>query len=155
MRLYLVQHAKAKSKDEDPDRPLTDQGWNDIKKVAAFIAGNKQILVNNIIHSGKTRARQTAEVLAEELEPTGGIFQGDGLGPMDEASLWITRLVEEKEEIMLVGHLPHLNKLISRLLGYDENKQIVAFKNAGVVCIERDETGNWSVTWMVTPEILN
>jgi len=63
MRLYLVQHGKAKSKDEDPDRPLTDQGRNDIKKVAVFLAENAGLKVTSIYHSGKTRARQTAEVL--------------------------------------------------------------------------------------------
>jgi len=67
MNLYLVQHAEAKRKEEDPERPLSEKGRVDIRKVAVYIAGHINIKVSAIIHSGKTRARQTAEALAEYL----------------------------------------------------------------------------------------
>ena len=34
MKLYLVQHAKAASKEVDPERSLTEQGLKDIHKAA-------------------------------------------------------------------------------------------------------------------------
>jgi phosphohistidine phosphatase len=37
MKLYLVQHGKAKSKEEDPDRPLSMDGLEETKKVASFL----------------------------------------------------------------------------------------------------------------------
>ena len=37
MKIYLVQHAKAASKDADPERSLTEEGRSDIQKVADFI----------------------------------------------------------------------------------------------------------------------
>ena len=66
MKLYLVQHGEAKSEKEDPDRSLTDRGTAEIRAVAeaAKRAGLKPA---QIYHSGKTRAQQTADILADAL----------------------------------------------------------------------------------------
>ena len=37
MNLYLVQHAKAKQKEEDPERPLTENGISSISRVAFLL----------------------------------------------------------------------------------------------------------------------
>ena len=63
MKLYLVQHGEAKSKDEDEKRPLTDQGRQGVERVAAFLKG-AGVETKRVIHSGKLRAEQTAEILA-------------------------------------------------------------------------------------------
>ncbi len=155
MNLYLVQHAEAKQKDESAERLLTEEGQADIRKVAAFIVKQTNIHVNSIMHSGKTRAGQTAEILSEHLNPSDGIKEAVELEPLADPSTWADRLSEEKEDIMLVGHLPHLRKLSALLLCQDESKTIVNFQTGGIVCLLRDEAGNWSVRWMVIPEILN
>jgi hypothetical protein len=36
MRVYLVQHGEAVAKDVDAERPLTEKGAEDVKKVAEF-----------------------------------------------------------------------------------------------------------------------
>ena len=154
MNLYLVQHAQAKQKDESAERLLTEKGQADISKVAAFIVKQTNIHVNSIMHSGKIRALQTAEILSEHLNPSGGIKAVE-LGPLANPSTWADRLSEEKEDIMLVGHLPHLSKLSALLLCQDESKTIVNFQTGGIVCLFRDESGVWSIRWMVIPEILN
>ncbi len=154
MNLYLVQHAQAKQKDESAERLLTEKGQADISKVAAFIVKQTNIHVNSIMHSGKIRALQTAEILSEHLNPSGGIKAVE-LGPLANPSTWADRLSEEKEDIMLVGHLPHLSKLSALLLCQDESKTIVNFQTGGIVCLIRDESGVWSIRWMVIPEILN
>jgi phosphohistidine phosphatase len=154
VKLYLAQHAKAKSKEEDLDRPLTEQGWLEVKKVAAAVENYPTININNIYHSGKTRARQTAEVFAEHLKPGDGIHETAGLEPMADTTIWYKRLDDISHDIMLIGHLPHLNKLTSRLLAKDEEKWIIAFQNAGVVCLEKNGTGAWALRWMVTPDII-
>ncbi|MDJ0848388.1 MAG: histidine phosphatase family protein [Myxococcota bacterium] len=61
MRVYLVQHGLAKSKDLDPARPLTDAGRDEAERVARAVAaaGVDPAL---ILHSGKSRAEQTAEI---------------------------------------------------------------------------------------------
>lgn len=60
MRLYLVQHGQAFPATEHPDRPLTDLGQREVETVAALLARGQSCLAR-IVHSGKTRARQTAE----------------------------------------------------------------------------------------------
>ena len=153
MNLFLVQHAEAKSKEADPERLLSDQGRADIQKVAAFLGGSG-LQVHRILHSGKLRARQTAETLAEHLAPSGSASETDGLAPLDDPSIWEQRLTEIDEDLVLVGHLPHLGKLAALLLTGDSERSVVAFQLGGVVSLGRDEAGHWSVRWMVVPEIL-
>ena len=43
MNVYLVQHAQAKTEQEDPERPLSEKGQTDINKAAAFIAKSVNI----------------------------------------------------------------------------------------------------------------
>jgi len=153
MLLYLIQHAEAKREEEDPQRGLTDKGHQDIKKVANYVA-KLDIKISEIFHSGKTRALQTAEVLAQCLKSEKGITQTDGLAPLDDPQIWFERVSEIKEDIMLVGHLPHLGKLASLLLSGDKDKNIINFKMGGIVCLKRLEDGNWSVEWMIIPEVV-
>jgi len=154
MILYLVRHAEAKQEQEDLERPLSEKGWADIKKVAAFVAEQTNIRVDSIMHSGKTRARQTAEVLAGSLNPPEGVREAEGLEPLADPSIWVDRLAEVEEDVMLVGHLPHLSKLSAHLLCQDEHKGIIGFQRGGMVCLGRDESGIWSVRWMTIPQIL-
>jgi phosphohistidine phosphatase len=154
MNVYLVQHGEAKSEKEDPQKSLSEQGWTDVRKAGAFLVEYAHIKVASIMHSGKTRARQTAEALAEYLTPPKGIKKADGLNPLDDTSIWIERLSETKEDIMLVGHLPHLCKLSAELLAQDENKKVIEFQRGGILCLGKDESGLWSVHWMIIPQIL-
>ncbi len=154
MNLYLVQHAEAKPESEDPDRPLSDKGRADIREVASFLSGLTNFHLNSIFHSGKTRARQTAEVLAAYLHPTNGVGRRDGLRPLDYPSIWEEQLADFSEDVMLVGHLPHLGKLAARLLGLEEDRKVVNFQMGGVICLGPDNSTGWSVHWMVIPQIL-
>ncbi len=105
MNLYLVQHGQAVPKEVDPDRPLSDQGWEDIQKTAAF-ASRAGVSVDTVWHSGKTRARQTAQALAEALESRRGPGQAEGLKPLDDPSIWTKKLSDLQEDSVVVGHLP-------------------------------------------------
>jgi phosphohistidine phosphatase len=154
INLYLVQHAESKPKEEDPQRSLSDLGKTDVEKVAAFVSEHTTLKIDRILHSGKTRARQTAEVLAKYLNPQDGIFVAEDMEPMADPSIWTNRLAEEKEDLMLVGHLPHLDKLAAKLVCGDTSKSVVAFQNSGVVCLAKDDSGVWSLYWMVTPRML-
>ncbi|MBI4698237.1 MAG: phosphohistidine phosphatase SixA [Nitrospirae bacterium] len=151
MLLYLVQHAEALSKEEDPARSLSEQGIQDIIKVAGRIAGFN-IKVGWIYHSTKIRAFQTAMVLADQVKVEREISQVEGLAPMDDPKRWADCIEKMNEDVMLVGHLPHLSRLASLLLEGDKNKNVVDFKMGGVVCLKKSEQGSWSVEWMITPE---
>lgn len=155
MRVYLVQHGEAKPKEDDPQRPLSEKGWADVRKVAFFIAEQVSVKVNSIEHSGKTRAQQTAEVLAKHLNPDEGCKEVIGLGPLDDPEIWAKRLAETDQDRILVGHLPHLAKLAALLLCQDTEKEIVCFQMGGIVCLGKDESGAWSVNWMLVPQMLS
>ncbi|MEE9186791.1 MAG: phosphohistidine phosphatase SixA [Bacteroidota bacterium] len=155
MNLYLVQHAQPKKEEEDPQRPLSEKGWSDIQKVSKFASQHLRVRVQKVFHSGKTRAHQTAEALAQHLDPPGGVAKADGLEPLADPASWVKRLNEPPEDIMLVGHLPHLAKLSSYLLCQDETKRIVDFQMGGIVCLRRDESGIWSIQWAVIPQIID
>ena len=152
MFVYLVQHAESKSEQEDPSRSLSAKGMHDVKKVASF-ASQCNLKIHMIFHSSKLRAKQTAEVLSERLTPAKGVSEVDGLAPLDDPAIWAERLKDIPEDVILVGHLPHLDKLASLLLCGDKDKNIISFKMAGIVCLERTDTGSYALQWMVTPEI--
>ncbi|NWF52634.1 MAG: phosphohistidine phosphatase SixA [Nitrospirae bacterium] len=152
MILYLVQHGDAKKEEEDPSRPLSEKGLKDVKAVASYIS-RLNIELEEILHSGKLRAKQTAEIFAEKMKISKGISETDGLAPLDDPVIWAERLINKTDSTMLVGHLPHLGKLTSLLLCNDKEKNPVAFKMGGIVCLKRYDKG-WSLQWMITPEIL-
>ena len=154
MYLYLVQHAEALAEEKDPKRPLSEKGKADIQKVAEFVSKYANISIKSIIHSGKLRAEQTAEILAKYLNPPEGIRKEEGLNPLDDPLIWANRLKEIEEDTMLVGHLPHLVKLSSYLLCQDMDKKIIEFQMGGVVCLRRDESNIWTVNWMIIPELI-
>ncbi len=153
MKLYLVQHGEAKSREEDPSRPLTDKGKSEVEKVAKY-AARIGLKVNRIFHSGKLRALQTAEILAKYLKPTHGIEKADSLDPLANPKIWADRLKEIDENLMLVGHLPHLSKLASLLLTGNADIEPIKFRMGGIVCLERINRENWKLIWIITPELI-
>ncbi len=153
MRLYLVQHAAAKTEAEDPQRGLTDEGRRTLETMAEFLGGFR-LSLDLIEHSEKLRARQTAEILAARLRPLEGTKQVSGMAPNDDVGPILSRLQEQSKNLMLVGHLPHLSRLVPHLLGVPANRTIVQFQMGGVVCLDRGEAGQWVLRWAVMPELL-
>jgi phosphohistidine phosphatase len=153
MKLYLVQHGEARPVDMDPSRGLTPKGAEDAARVGQFLK-KASIEVNEIFHSGKTRAKETASILAAYIRVAHGVFATDCLSPNDDPYLWVERLQGLRENTMLVGHLPHLALLASILLCGEARSPMVVFQNAGVVCLGRTRDRGWSLQWMVVPEII-
>jgi phosphohistidine phosphatase len=154
MKLYLVQHAKAASKEADPQRSLTEEGRRDLQKVAAFIKP-LNLSVDYLWHSGKTRARQTADVLSEVVEVKKEMAAHEGLSPNDNVTVLKDELISSRQDIMIVGHLPFLPKLASLLLTNSESSNAVAFKNGGIVCLEYSDDKQWQLRWMIVPGLLS
>jgi phosphohistidine phosphatase len=153
MRLYLIQHGEAVAKDIDPDRPLSAMGRQDIQRLANFLA-HKRVRVARILHSGKTRARETAEVLALAIGAEGKIERAAGLDPLDSASEFSTRLKGGSEDFAIVGHLPFLAKLVAFLVTGHDEPALVAFVPGTVVVLERNDAGVWMMTTMLQPHML-
>ena len=153
MKLYLVQHAKAASKDMDPQRPLNDQGRRDIQKVAAFIKP-LSLSVDYLWHSAKERAIETAEILTEVVKINNEKIARDGLAPNNDVTQLKDELISSQQDIMIVGHLPFMAKLASLLLTGREFAGTVAFKQGGIVALNSSEDNHWQIDWMVIPELL-
>lgn len=151
--LYLVRHGQAKSDQDDPHRPLTDHGRAAVTTVAVFLAQH-HIPVGKILHSGKTRARQTAEILAGHLNPTGAPEAVENLTPGADPLIWAKRLRELDDASMLVGHLPYLDKLAAHLLCKNQEQELLAFEAGAVLCLSQYETERWAIRWMVSPALL-
>ena len=144
MRLYLIQHGESAPEEVDPSRPLTDKGKSDVAGTAGFLkkAGAR---VDEVWHSTKLRAKQTAELLGLKAP-----VEKQGLKPNDPVAP-IAKLIEKSEtDLAIVGHLPFLSKLTSLLVCGKEDQPIVQFKQGGALCLEKQESG-FVVCWMVMP----
>lgn len=153
MFIYLVQHAEAKREEEDPERDLTEKGRLDIENVAHHLK-RLNFQVRQIFHSGKTRAQSTAQILAWHLKPAAGVSAAPGLAPLDDPEIWAGRIARMDEDILLVGHLPHLGRLAAILMTGDQEKTVVNFQMGGAVRLKRMDAAQWAVDWMIIPEII-
>ena len=151
MELYLVQHGFATSKDEDPERPLTDHGREEVIRVAAT-AKAIGVVVTAVYHSGKLRAQQTAEILGAALDPPAPPSQLDGLIPTDDPAVVARTVYGLRGSPMLVGHLPHLSRFASLLIAGDPSREVISFRHAAIVRLTRAGESGWRVRWILTPE---
>jgi phosphohistidine phosphatase len=155
MNIYLVQHGKPVPKEENPDRPLSEQGIEDIERIAAFLNRASRIQVEEIFHSGKTRARQTAEILSSNLISGKEPLEKAGLAPLDDVRIISDEIMQMQNDFMIVGHLPHLARLTSLLTTGSESNSVIGFQQGGIVCLRyNDEEKVWTVAWMLVPEII-
>lgn len=149
--LYLARHGDAVSDTEDPSRPLSPRGRQEIASVAR-LAGRLGLEVDRVVHSGKLRARQTAEILAAALQPRPLIEEITGLDPTADPQEAAGYILAVGKPLMLVGHLPHLGRLTSHLLVDDPTQEVVAWPTGAVVALVQVD-GRWRVRWLLTPEV--
>jgi phosphohistidine phosphatase len=145
MRVYLVRHGEAKSEDVDPERHLTDAGAETVRRIASLAVENLDVRPARIVHSGKTRARQTAEIWAGLLGTEAA--EADGLSPNDDPAVWAERLHTETGDVMLVGHLPHLERLAGLLVTGDPDHAVAGFAAGGLAGLNRSAS-DWSVSFV-------
>ena len=129
MRAYLVQHGKAKSADEDPNRGLSDEGRDEINRIAEFLAALR-ISVSLIQHSGKARAEETAHLFVDVIRSTAGPSHTNELNPDSDPMFAANFLKVYDDDIMIVGHLPHLERLTAVLLTGKRTAAPSAFETA-------------------------
>lgn len=146
MRLILVQHGEAVSGELDPDRPLTDQGRRQGKAIGAFLRA-RGVQVARILHSGKTRARMTAALLADE-GLGGPLAEQTGLAPNDPPEVVAGAAARWHDDVLAVGHLPHLDRLVATLVCGRAEGGLVAFSPGTAVCLVR-EGDAWRLAWVL------
>jgi len=148
MPLYFVQHGVALAKEIDPDRRLSEDGRKDVERISLYLKGIG-VTINRFYHSGKTRAMETAQIFAGHIGD-GSISELPGMNPDDDVKKFIKILKED--DAMYVGHLPHLEKLISYLITGNEEAGVVKVTNSGVICLNRDTSG-FHVEWYLKPSM--
>ncbi|MCG6937998.1 MAG: phosphohistidine phosphatase SixA [Gammaproteobacteria bacterium] len=147
-RLYFAQHGLAVSKSDNPERPLSEDGIRQTRSMARHLL-HSAIPVSCIFHSGKLRAQRTAEIFSSilNIEKLAAIKH---LSPNDDIALIRQQL--NIESALYVGHLPHLEKLISSLVTGNESPVVIKFQNSAVACLEKNDS-SYHISWYLTPQL--
>lgn len=151
MRLYIVQHGDAVPKDVDPDRPLSDRGRDDIRRLSEFLSSH-DVRIAQILHSGKTRAQSTAEILRPLLEAPRKIYERQGLAPNDSPDAFLHQLRTVEIDTLVASHLPFVARTVSQALTGAPDRQLLEFVPGSVAVIERCDAGPWRLSMFVRPE---
>ena len=152
MALYVVQHGQSLTKGQDLEKGLSPEGKQETERIAE-VAQGYAVAVSRIVHSGKKRARQTADIFAAALTPGKGIETQEGMKPLDDVRAFARQLSLD-QNMMLVGHLPFLEKLIGLLVCNDPNQTIFKLQNSGIVCLDRVPSIDHPVIrWALMPTI--
>jgi len=142
--VYLVHHGDAVGPDVDPQRPLSVDGRAHVERLAAEAAarGARPAVV---WHSGKLRAKQTAEALWRACNPLAELCATRDLQPDDPAQWIAQRLRGEQRDILIAGHFPHLPRLLMLLTNSHDER---AFPQHGVVALQTEDKGEtWKEAW--------
>jgi len=154
MKIYLVRHGKAKkiSKGGDTARPLSEAGRDEVSRMASFLG--RSFRVPRVVHSGLVRAAQTALILAETVSP-GNMAEESStpMGPMNDVEPFADSLARATDDIMLVGHMPFMARLVSYMVTGDADADVCYFETAAVACLE-GEDDEWVLQWMAGPRML-
>ena len=145
MILYLVHHGEAVGPDVDPRRPLSTAGQLAVERLAARCAA-KGAKPSVVWHSGKLRAKQTAETFWRACNALANFSATRHLQPEDPPQWFAGQLLGETRDVLVAGHYPHLPKLLALLLEHDEMS--VTFPPHGIVALESlDEGRTWREVW--------
>ncbi len=150
MKVYIVQHGLSMPEEMDPEKGLSPEGNKQSRNMAEFLR-EKNIRVDSIWHSPKKRAVQTAHIMAEILACSDS-QERKGLNPLEAIGNIPGEIKSLDKNLMIVGHLPFLQKLASCLLSGTEDNQLISIRNSGVICLEYTDT--WKLLWTVIPELL-
>jgi phosphohistidine phosphatase len=145
--LYLVHHGDALGPDVDPRRPLSAVGRAEVERIAAEAAalGARPAVV---WHSGKLRAKQTAEAFWRACNALAELSVSRDLQPDDPPQWMRDRLRAEARDILIAGHFPYLPRLLALLVTGGEAG--VSFPEHGIVALETlDEGETWRERWRI------
>ncbi len=139
MRIYILRHGLAGEADDpawagrDNERPLTEKGERKIRKLAKALR-RRELIFEQILSSPYVRARQTAEIVAETLGLAEALGVSEHLQPGADHGKLIDELAESSQlqNVLLVGHEPHLSQLMSLLISGDLQGVALTLKKGGL-----------------------
>ncbi|MBC2717893.1 MAG: phosphohistidine phosphatase SixA [Desulfobacteraceae bacterium] len=152
MAIYLVQHGISVSKEIDPDPGLSEEGRNNVQRIAE-VAKSYQIRPAQIKHSGKKRARETAEIFKRTLNVKKNLTRIKGIKPLDDV-IHFAQSLDGNNSLMIVSHLPFLERLTAYLTTGNPNVTVFKFQNSGIVCLDQLPIPyGWVIKWAFMPNI--
>ena len=157
MMCYFLRHGPAGDRETwqgpDSQRPLTPDGRKRIAREARTIAALK-LGLEQVITSPLVRARQTAEIVADELDLKGGLVEDPriDLGFSTERLASVLRDYRDANAIMLVGHEPSMSSVIADVIGGAS----LDFKKGALACVEigSNTPPRGRLVWLATPKLL-
>ena len=156
MEIYLMQHGLALPKEKDPEEGLSEKGTESIH-ISGKALKKMGISFDKIVSSPKQRAKQTAAIIAQEVNvPLENIIETEKVKAMEpsENSIAFLAKYSDKGRILITGHLPSLAKIASALLS--DHAVNIAFSNGGCCLIEIEDfsTHLGKLKWYLTPDQL-
>lgn len=152
MAIYIAQHGKYLSKDQDPEKGLSPLGRQEVERIAQ-VAAHYKAKISSIVHSGKHRAVQTAEIFAEALTLSDNIHKIDGINPLDDVAAFADGL-DISSNVLIVGHLPFLEKLVAYLITGQIEKPVFRIQNGGIICLDTyPDSSDVIIKWALMPNV--
>jgi phosphohistidine phosphatase len=149
VNVYLAHHGAAVAADVDARRPLSSDGRAAVERLARAAAAHG-VRPSVVWHSGKLRARQTAEAFWRECNALASFSATKDLQP-DDSPMWMRdRLRHEPRDILLAGHFPHLPRLLALLLNQPDGSEGEFPPHGLVVLTTGDDGVSWRETWRMT-----
>src|ERR1700716_1187784 len=147
MHLFLVHHGDAVGPEIDARRPLSPVGELAVARAAADAAA-RGARPTVVWHSGKLRARQTAEAFWRACNALAEFSATRDLQP-DDRPEWIRdRLRGESRDVLIAGHYPHLPRLLTLMLSTTDGANMPSFPQHGIVAVHTDDEGKtWNELW--------
>lgn len=139
--LLLVHHGETVDPVVDSQRPLSARGRRVAEALAAACAA-RGVRPAAVWHSGKLRARQTAEAFWHACNPLAEFAAIRGLQPADPPGATRDLLAGDQRHLVIVGHMPHIEGLFQLLAARDD-----AFPDHGVVALEAESATRWVERW--------
>jgi len=149
MKLYIMRHGKAAAAQQGQDQILTPDGHAAIENLADML-GRQGIRVERILHSGKTRARQTAEIMASRVSDYIIPEVHPHIKPNDNPQALIDDIRHWHSDTLVVSHLPFIPALLPLLTSATSGHSAISFEPGTIICLSPDND-DWQIEWVESP----
>jgi len=164
MRLFLLRHSIPTNTYPDEERKLTQEGFVLVEKLCSFLREESFGNLSAIWHSPYLRAFETAYAFKEKMSLKAPLVENESLTPCSNPEHIVTaisKLTNRNEDLMIVGHNPHLESLTACLMGDNKFCSSVAFDRCTLAILQLSDYQNikypfdiWQLETLVSPNFL-
>lgn len=159
MDIYFLRHAsagdnKAPTPQEDEKRPLDAKGIEQSKQMGKLLAA-LEVQPEAFVSSPLTRAVQTAELVADQLNGQPSVILDDALRP-DASYEQFQELLQHYERrgaIIVTGHNPNQSEFLGYLISGGTVGNAIDLKKGAVAKVDYKQ-GKGTLQWCITPKLL-